>query len=158
MPLPRPARAPRPAPAKPAGFGRFTVPILWTLHGWLAMFFLAAGYAKLTEDLPLLTLLMGWPERAGLGVVRTVGWIEVGLAMTLIAALTTERWGRIAAVSAASLLTLNTVALAVWHATRLEAEASATNLVLAGLALAILIGQRRTPLRLPSKPRRKAAR
>lgn len=158
MLLPRPARPPRPAPAKPAGFGRFTVPILWTLHGWLAMFFLAAGYAKLTEDLSLLTLLMGWPQRTGLGVVRTVGWIEVGLAMILIAALTTERWGRIAAVSAASLLTFKTVALTVWHAARLEVGASATNLVLTGLALAILIGQRRTPLRLPSQPRRKAAR
>jgi hypothetical protein len=158
MPRPRTAQAPRPIPFKPAGFGRFTVPILWTLHGWLAMFFLAAGYAKLTEDLTLLTLLMGWPERAGLGVVRTVGWIEVGLAMTLIAALTAERWGRIAAVGAAALLTLNTVALAVWHAARLEEGPSATNLILTGLGLAILIGHRRTPIRLPSKPRRKAAR
>ncbi|WP_439471862.1 sensor histidine kinase [Brevundimonas sp.] len=102
MDRPLPARAPRPVPPKPAGFGRFTVPILWTLHGWLAMFFLAAGCAKLTEDLALLTLLMGWPGRAGLEMVRTVGWIEVGLAMTLIAALTAERWGRIAAVGAAA--------------------------------------------------------
>jgi hypothetical protein len=153
-----PARSVRPGPLKPAGFGRFTVPILWTLHGWLAMFFLAAGYAKLTEDLTLLTLLMGWPGQAGLGVVRTVGWIEVGLAMPLIAALTSERWGRIAAVGATCLLTLNTVALTVWHAARLEVGPSATNLILTGLGLAILIGHRRTPLSLSPKPRRKAAR
>lgn len=32
---------------------------LWTLQGWLAMFFIAAGYAKLTESMTNLITLMG---------------------------------------------------------------------------------------------------
>ena len=34
---------------------------LWTLQGWIAMFFIAAGYAKLTESMDNLVTLMGWP-------------------------------------------------------------------------------------------------
>ncbi|KAK0350588.1 hypothetical protein LTR94_028423, partial [Friedmanniomyces endolithicus] len=47
---------------------------LWTLQGWTAMFFIAAGYAKLTEPMTNLITLMGWPAVApenfgrGLGV------------------------------------------------------------------------------------------
>lgn len=149
---------PLPAAWKPAGFGRFTVPILWTLQGWLAMFFLAAGYAKLTEDLALLTLLMGWPEAAGLGVVRTVGGVEMALAAALILALMSEGRGRIAALPAAAVLGANAAGLMVWHAVRSEIGLAATNLILAGLGLAILIGHRRTPLRPPPRVRRTTAR
>ena len=37
---------------------------LWTLQGWIAMFFIAAGYAKLTEPMSNLIALMGWPAVA----------------------------------------------------------------------------------------------
>ena len=37
---------------------------LWTLQGWIAMFFIAAGYAKLTEPMTNLINLMGWPAVA----------------------------------------------------------------------------------------------
>ena len=41
---------------------------LWTLQGWLAMFFIAAGYAKLTVSLETLTALMSWPAGPPAGV------------------------------------------------------------------------------------------
>ena len=37
---------------------------LWTFQGWLAMFFAAAGFAKLTEPMNHLIVLLGWPEVA----------------------------------------------------------------------------------------------
>ena len=37
---------------------------LWTLQGWIAIFFIAAGYAKLTEPMTNLITLMGWPAVA----------------------------------------------------------------------------------------------
>ena len=52
---------------------------LWTLQGWLAMFFIAAGYAKLTESMTNLITLMGWPavapEKAA-GLVPLFLWDE----------------------------------------------------------------------------------
>ena len=46
---------------------------LWTLQGWIAMFFIAAGYAKLTEPMSNLIALMGWPAVAPVNMVRGLG-------------------------------------------------------------------------------------
>ena len=70
---------------QPSGYGRYTVPILWILHGWMAMFFLAAAYAKLSEPIALLSILMEWPAATTPQVVRAVGWIELGLALLQLA-------------------------------------------------------------------------
>ena len=43
---------------------------LWTFQGWIAMFFIAAGYAKLSEPMENLIVLMQWPAAAGEAFVR----------------------------------------------------------------------------------------
>jgi Fe-S cluster assembly ATP-binding protein len=46
---------------------------LWTLQGWLSMFFLAAGWAKATEPLPTLVQLMSWPALVPAEMVQGLG-------------------------------------------------------------------------------------
>ena len=60
---------------------------LWTLQGWIAMFFIAAGYAKLTEPMTNLINLMGWPAVAPENMVRGLGVVEMILALGVLSPL-----------------------------------------------------------------------
>jgi hypothetical protein len=60
---------------------------LWTLQGWTAMFFFAAGYAKLTEPFANLVTLLSWPALASETLVRGIGIVEVVLALGVLAPL-----------------------------------------------------------------------
>lgn len=117
---------------------------LWTLQGWLAMFFGGAAYAKLTSTLDILTVLLGWPEYAGLGLVRAVGACELTLAVGVLAPLLTWRLAPIMSTSAMGLFGLSGFNLAL-HLSRLELGFAGLNLLIAAAALAILIGRRRWP-------------
>jgi hypothetical protein len=87
---------------------------LWTLQGWLAMFFLAAGWAKATEPLPTLVQLMSWPARVPAEMVQGLGLAEMVLALLLLAPLVSGKWGRpLLVTAAAGLLALETVMLGV---------------------------------------------
>ena len=87
---------------------------LWTLQGWVAMFFIAAGYAKLTEPLSTLTALMGWPQHVPVDLVRGVGLVEIVLALLLLTPLISWKIGRpLLIVAAAGLLVLQTVMMSV---------------------------------------------
>lgn len=87
---------------------------LWTLQGWVAMFFIAAGYAKLTEPLTTLTALMGWPQYVPFDLVRGVGLAEVVLALMVLTPLISWKIGRpLLVVAAAGLLVLQTVMMSV---------------------------------------------
>ena len=57
---------------------------LWTFQGWIAMFFIAAGYAKLTESMENLTVLMHWPALASVNFVRGLGVVEIVLALMVL--------------------------------------------------------------------------
>ena len=59
---------------------------LWTLQGWLAMFFVAAGYAKLSEPMANLVELMKWPALVAENMVRGLGVAEIVLAVLVLAA------------------------------------------------------------------------
>ena len=87
---------------------------LWTLQGWVAMFFIAAGYAKLTEPLSTLPALMGWPQHVPVDLVRGVGLVEIVLALLLLTPLISWKIGRpLLIVAAAGLLVLQTVMMSV---------------------------------------------
>ena len=87
---------------------------LWTLQGWLAMFFIAAGYAKITEPMVNLVTLLSWPAEADGGFVRALGWVEALLAVGVLTPLISWRVGRpILLVAAAGLLALEAVMLGV---------------------------------------------
>ena len=111
---------------------------LWTLQGWLAMFFIAAGYAKLSEPMANLVDLMRWPALVSENMVRGLGLAEIGLAVLLLAPLVSWKHGRLLLVTAASgLLALETIMLAL-HAVGFEAGLAVTNLVLIAMTAPVL--------------------
>jgi hypothetical protein len=111
---------------------------LWTLQGWLAMFFIAAGYAKLTEPMANLIDLMKWPALVADNMVRGLGLAEIGLAVLVLAPLVSWKHGRpLLVTAAAGLLALEVIMFAL-HAVGLEAGLAATNLVLIGMTAPVL--------------------
>ena len=111
---------------------------LWTLQGWLAMFFIAAGYAKLSEPMTNLVELMKWPALVAENMVRGLGVAEIVLAVLVLAPLVSWKHGRPLLVMAASgLLALETIMFAV-HAAGLEAGLALTNVVLIAMTAPVL--------------------
>ena len=116
---------------------------LWTLQGWIAMFFIAAGYAKLTEPMTNLINLMGWPAVAPENMVRGLGVVEIVLAMGVLSPLISWRVGR-------PLLLTATVGLIVMEATMMTIHAlsqdfglAAVNAVLLAITVPVLLGRRK---------------
>lgn len=111
---------------------------LWTLQGWLAMFFIAAGYAKLSEPMTNLVELMRWPARAPENMVRGLGVAEIVLAVLVLAPLVSWKHGRpLLVTAAAGLLALETIMLAV-HLAGLEFGLALTNVVLIAMTAPVL--------------------
>jgi len=111
---------------------------LWTLQGWLSMFFLAAGWAKATEPLPTLVQLMGWPAFVPVEMVQGLGLAEMVLALLVLAPLVSWKWGRPLLVMAVSgLLALEVVMLA-FHATGMDVGPAVTNLILIAMTATVL--------------------
>ena len=111
---------------------------LWTLQGWLAMFFVAAGYAKLSEPMSNLVELMRWPALVSENMVRGLGVAEIVLAVLILAPLVSWKHGRpLLVTAAAGLLALETIMLGV-HALGLEGGLALTNLVLIGITAPVL--------------------
>ena len=103
---------------------------LWTFQGWIAMFFIAAGYAKLTESMENLTVLMHWPALASVNFVRGLGVVEIVLALMVLSPLVSWRFGRPLLLTASvGLLALQTIML-ILHATELNLGLALTNLFL----------------------------
>jgi len=111
---------------------------LWTLQGWVAMFFIAAGYAKLSEPLANLTDLMKWPALVSENFTRGLGVAEIVLAVLLLAPLASWKHGRpLLVVAASGLLLLETVML-VFHATGLDVGPAVSNLILIAMTAPVL--------------------
>lgn len=111
---------------------------LWTLQGWLAMFFVAAGYAKLSEPMHNLVELMRWPALVPADLVRGLGVAEIVLAVLVLAPLVSWKHGRpLLVVAAAGLLALETVMLAI-HAVGLDAGLAVTNAILIAITAPVL--------------------
>jgi hypothetical protein len=115
---------------------------LWTLQGWAAMFFFAAGYAKLTEPLDNLVTLMNWPALVSENLVRGVGIAEIVLALGMLAPLVSWKLGRWPLlISAAGLTALEVVMLSI-HAAGLDIGLALTNVALLAITIPVLLGRR----------------
>lgn len=115
---------------------------LWTLQGWVAMFFAAAGYAKLTESVSNLTALMNWPAMVSESLVRGIGIVEIVLALGMIAPLLSWKLGRWPLlVSAVGLIMLEAAMLAV-HAIGLDLGPALTNVLLLAITIPVYLGRR----------------
>ncbi|MFN3668882.1 MAG: DoxX family protein [Brevundimonas sp.] len=111
---------------------------LWTLQGWIAMFFVAAGYAKLTEPMTNLVELMKWPAFAPADMVRGLGLAEILLALLVLAPLVSWKHGRpLLVMAAAGLLALEAAMLTI-HLTGLNVGPAVTNLILVAMTATVL--------------------
>lgn len=111
---------------------------LWTFQGWIAMFFIAAGYAKLTESMENLTVLMHWPALASANFVRGLGVVEIVLALMVLSPLVSWRFGRPLLLTASvGLLALQSIML-ILHAMELNLGLALTNLFLIAITAPVL--------------------
>lgn len=111
---------------------------LWTFQGWIAMFFIAAGYAKLTESMENLTVLMHWPAMASVSFVRGLGVAEIVLALMVLAPLISWRLGRPLLLTASvGLLALQSIML-ILHAMEMDIGLALTNLFLIAITAPVL--------------------
>ena len=111
---------------------------LWTFQGWIAMFFVAAGYAKLTESMENLTVLMHWPAMASVSFVRGLGVVEIVLAVMMLAPLISWRFGRPLLLTASvGLLALQSIML-ILHAMEMNLGLALTNLFLIAITAPVL--------------------
>lgn len=111
---------------------------LWTLQGWIAMFFIAAGYAKLSEPMANLIDLMRWPALVVPNMVRGLGLAEIILAVLMLAPLVSWNHGRPLLVMAASGLLALEVTMLALHAAGMDLGPALTNLVLIAMTTAVL--------------------
>ena len=111
---------------------------LWTLQGWIAMFFIAAGYAKLSEPMENLVELMRWPALVTPNMVRGLGIAEIILAVLVLAPLVSWKQGRPLLVMAAGGLLALEVVMLVLHATGMDVGPAATNLILIAMTVTVL--------------------
>ena len=102
------------------------------------MFFIAAGYAKLTESMENLTVLMHWPALASTSFVRGLGVVEIVLALMVLAPLVSWRFGRPLLMTASvGLLALQTIMM-ILHAMELDIGLALTNLFLISITAPVL--------------------
>ncbi len=130
------------SPARARAVAGYRNLALWTLQGWTAMFFFAAGYAKLTEPLDNLVTLMTWPALVSENLVRGIGIVEIALALGMLAPLVSWKLGRWPLlVSASGLVALESVMLTV-HAIGLDLGLALTNVALLAITIPVLLGRR----------------
>ncbi len=115
---------------------------LWTFQGWIAMFFIAAGYAKLTEPMTNLIVLMGWPAVAPENMVRGLGVVEIALALGVLSPLASWLFRPVLLTAAAGLIALETIMLLV-HALSHDPGLAAVNLILLAITVPVLLGRRK---------------
>lgn len=114
---------------------------LWIVAVVLAVAFLAAGAMKLTKSRSeLAEQQMGWVEDFGPGVIKAVGALEVLAALGLVVPPLVGVAPVLAPLAALGLVLLMAGAV-VTHARRRETPMIVVNLVLLGLALAVVVGR-----------------
>ena len=116
---------------------------LWTFQGWIAMFFIAAGYAKLTEPMTNLINLMGWPAVAPDNMVRGLGVVEIVLAMGVLSPLISWRVGRPLLLTATVGLIVMEATMMMIHALSQDFGLAAVNAVLLAITVPVLLGRRK---------------
>jgi hypothetical protein len=137
-----PASVNRPLTARDRTVATYRNLALWTLQGWIAMFFIAAGYAKITEPMDNLVALMNWPALVSPAFVRGLGIAEIVLALGVLAPLASWKIGRpILMVAAAGLAVLEAVMLGV-HAFGADIGLALVNVFLLAITVPVLLGRR----------------
>lgn len=114
---------------------------LWVLQSWLAMFYIAAGYAKLTQPQEMLAALMIWPADASLRTIRVIGWVELSLAVGMVIPLISWSLFRRTMQLACIGLMVEAVLMAIYHAAGLHLGLAFVNSALAVMSLVVIMGR-----------------
>jgi len=115
---------------------------LWTLQGWLAMFYVAAGFAKLTEPQSNLDLLIPWSAFTNRSLVSVAGWLEIIWSAGMLSPLFSSKiFGPVMRVSAMAIFVW-AVCFALIHAYLSQVGLVAVNVILAGLSGAVILMSR----------------
>jgi hypothetical protein len=107
------------------------------------MFYVAAGYAKVSEPRHLLIILLGWPEKVDHSVLLVTGMLEIVLALGLLAPALSWRVFRSAAQVCAGGLLINALIMGVLHLWLRDPVLVGVNLALALFAALVMLGRRR---------------
>jgi hypothetical protein len=110
---------------------------LWTFQGLLAMFFIAAGYAKLTESMDNLTVLMQWPAMARPGFVRALGMVELVMALMVLTPLLSWRVGRPVLLLATACLMALEIIMLMLHMIDMNLSLALINLALLAMTIPV---------------------
>lgn len=114
---------------------------LWVLQSWLAMFYIAAGYVKLTQSQEMLAVLMTWPADASLHTIRIIGWTELIFAIGVVIPLISwPLFYRVMQVACIGLMAEATL-MAVYHASGQHLGLALVNAALATMSLVVIMGR-----------------
>ncbi|WP_395943461.1 DoxX family protein [Brevundimonas sp.] len=111
------------------------------LQGWLAMFYLAAGYAKITETRDILIALLNWPVRVDPAVVIVIGVSEIALALGVLLPVLSWRLFRPVALACAGGILVEAVVMGAIHLILLDPGLTLINAALAVFAGLVLKGR-----------------
>jgi uncharacterized membrane protein YphA (DoxX/SURF4 family) len=114
--------------------------VLWVLAGLLAVVFLAAGAAKLTQPKEKLATNMDWVEDFSPGTIKLIGGLEVLAAIGLVLPAALDIVPVLVPLAAVGLIALM-IGAALTHARRREFPMIAINVVLLVLALVVAWGR-----------------
>lgn len=111
---------------------------LWTLQGWLAMFYIGTGYAKVSEPLESLALLMDWPRATGPGLVQLLGLADIGLALGMLLPLVSWKVGRPVLLGAAAVMIASQLGFLAYYGLEQRAWMFGINLTLLAVTATLL--------------------
>lgn len=114
---------------------------LWVLQTWLALFYIGAGYAKLSQSQDLLALLMTWPGQVEVGRLHAVGWAEIVLAGSVVTPLISWRLCRPILLTGALGLLADAVFMMVFHALERDPGLAVVNGLLIVMTLVVIVGR-----------------
>lgn len=144
-----PLRSSMPASVRLIRFYRHV--FLWVLQGWLAMFYVGAAAAKLSQPLETLSYLLEWPARVEAPLVQAVGWGELALAIAVLAPLVSWRIFRPVLLIGAVGLLAEALVMGAYHAFEAHWSLAIVNLMLAAMAATVLLGRRPTAERMETR-------
>jgi putative oxidoreductase len=120
--------------------GSLNVP-LWIAQGILAATYGLAASMKVSQPIPKLAAMMGWPGGVPEALVRFVGSAELAGAIGLILPMVTRVQPRLTVFAAVGLIALQLCAMA-FHISRSEFQMLPINLVLVAIPAFIAWGRR----------------
>lgn len=115
---------------------------LWATQILLACLYGFVGFMKLSQPIPDLAAMMGWPEQFPALFVRFVGLSELAGALGLTVPMILDVRRGLTPLAAAGLVALQICAM-IWHVTQGEFAVLPFNLLLLALAAFVVWGRRK---------------